>query len=70
MEPKRNPVSPIDIKRKIWKITGKYLHVIRTGNGLKDIKAARQAAGEAAVIEPSLDALRNLRRSWEQGGKG
>jgi threonine synthase len=44
--------------------------VLNTGNGLKDIKAARQAAGEASVIEPSLDAMRNLRRSWDQGGKG
>jgi threonine synthase len=38
--------------------------VMNTGNGLKDIKAARQAAGEAAVIEPSLDALRKLKAQW------
>ena len=38
--------------------------VMNTGNGLKDIKAARQAAGEASVIEPTLDALRGLRESW------
>ena len=38
--------------------------VMNTGNGLKDIKAARQAAGEASVIEPTLDALRRLRESW------
>lgn len=38
--------------------------VLNTGNGLKDIKAARRAAGEATVIEPTLDALRELRESW------
>jgi threonine synthase len=38
--------------------------VMNTGNGLKDIKAARQAAGEAAVIEPTLDALRDLKAQW------
>jgi hypothetical protein len=37
---------------------------MNTGNGLKDIKAARQAAGEAKVIEPSLKALRTLYESW------
>jgi len=44
--------------------------VLNTGNGLKDIKAAREAAGEATVIEPSLDALRSLRESWGSSGKG
>ena len=32
--------------------------VLNTGNGLKDIKAAMEAAGEAQVIEPELDALK------------
>jgi threonine synthase len=32
--------------------------VLNTGNGLKDVKAAMQAAGQAAVIEPDLEALR------------
>jgi threonine synthase len=31
--------------------------VVNTGSGLKDIKAARQAAPEAAVIDPSLEAV-------------
>jgi threonine synthase len=31
--------------------------VVNTGNGLKDIKAARQAAPEAAIIDPTLDAV-------------
>lgn len=31
--------------------------VMNTGNGLKDVKAALQAAGEAVVIEPTLSAL-------------
>jgi threonine synthase len=44
--------------------------VLNTGNGLKDIKAAREAAGEATVIEPSLDALRSLRERWGSSGKG
>ena len=32
--------------------------VVITGNGLKDIKSAMQAAGQAQVIEPTLDDLR------------
>ena len=39
--------------------------VMNTGNGLKDIKAAREAAGEATVIEPTLEALRDLRQQWD-----
>jgi hypothetical protein len=37
---------------------------MNTGNGLKDIKAAREAAGDATVIEPTLEALRELRELW------
>lgn len=44
--------------------------VLNTGNGLKDIKAARQAAGEAFVIEPTLEALAALRQTWVSSGKG
>lgn len=33
--------------------------VINTGNGLKDVQAAMQAAGEASVIKPTLNALQN-----------
>ena len=36
--------------------------VMVTGNGLKDVKAALQAAGEATRIEPSLDAVRQVIR--------
>jgi len=32
--------------------------VINTGNGLKDVRSAMQAAGEAPVIEPTMQALR------------
>jgi threonine synthase len=32
--------------------------VINTGSGLKDVRSAMQAAGEAPVIEPTLNALR------------
>lgn len=32
--------------------------VLNTGSGLKDVKAAMRASGEATVIEPSLEALR------------
>jgi threonine synthase len=32
--------------------------VLNTGNGLKDVRAAMQAAGEPTVIAPQLDALR------------
>ncbi len=34
--------------------------VVITGSGLKDVPAAMRAAGEATVIEPTLDALREL----------
>ncbi len=34
--------------------------VMVTGSGLKDVDAAMQATGEAQVIEPSLDALREV----------
>jgi threonine synthase len=32
--------------------------VINTGNGLKDVKSAMKAAGEATVIEPTLEAVK------------
>jgi threonine synthase len=31
--------------------------VVNTGSGLKDIRSAMVATGEAAVIEPTMDAL-------------
>jgi threonine synthase len=34
--------------------------VINTGSGLKDVKAALQAAGQAPVIEPTLEALKRV----------
>ncbi|HVN53431.1 MAG TPA: threonine synthase [Anaerolineaceae bacterium] len=34
--------------------------VLNTGSGLKDVRAAMQAAGEAPVIEPSLRAVKKL----------
>jgi threonine synthase len=34
--------------------------VLNTGSGLKDVRAAMQAAGEAPVIEPTLPALKKL----------
>ncbi len=34
--------------------------VINTGSGLKDVKSAMRAAGEAPVIEPTLDAVRKM----------
>ena len=37
--------------------------VLNTGSGLKDVRAAMQAAGEAPVIEPTLTALKkNLKK--------
>ena len=36
--------------------------VLNTGNGLKDVKAAMQAAGEPTVIEPTLAALKQVVR--------
>lgn len=39
--------------------------VINTGNGLKDIRSAMQAAGQAPVIEPNLAALQTaVARYW------
>lgn len=43
-----------------------HVVVLNTGNGLKDVRAAMQAAGEAAVIEPTLAALR---RALQAEGK-
>jgi threonine synthase len=37
---------------------GDRILVLNTGNGLKDVRAAMQAAGEARIIEASLDAMR------------
>ena len=34
--------------------------VMNTGNGLKDVKSALQAAGEAVVIEPNLQAVKRV----------
>ena len=34
--------------------------VLNTGNGLKNVRAAMQAAGEAVVIEPTMAALKKL----------
>ena len=34
--------------------------VVITGNGLKDVKSALRAAGEATTIEPTLDALKRM----------
>lgn len=36
--------------------------VMNTGNGLKDVKSAMQAAGEAVVIEPNLQAVKRVIR--------
>jgi threonine synthase len=33
--------------------------VVITGSGLKDIKSAMQAAGQATTLEPTLDAVRD-----------
>ena len=37
--------------------SGDCIVVINTGNGLKDVQTAMQAAGEASVIEPTLTSL-------------
>jgi threonine synthase len=34
--------------------------VVVTGNGLKDVKSAMQAAGEAVKIEPTLEAVKRV----------
>jgi threonine synthase len=34
--------------------------VLNTGSGLKDVRAAMQAAGEAPIIEPTLEAVKKL----------
>jgi threonine synthase len=36
--------------------------VLLTGSGLKDVKAAMQAVGEAPVVEPNLEAVKKLLR--------
>jgi threonine synthase len=39
-------------------LSGKRVAVVISGNGLKDIQAAKRAAGEPTVIEPTLEALK------------
>jgi threonine synthase len=39
---------------------GETVVVVNTGNGLKDVKSAMKAVGEAAVIEPTLAALKQI----------
>ena len=39
---------------------GDEVLVLNTGNGLKDVRAAMQATGEADIIEPELTALQRL----------
>jgi threonine synthase len=34
--------------------------VLNTGSGLKDVRAAMQVAGEAPIIEPTLDAVKKV----------
>jgi threonine synthase len=34
--------------------------VVVTGNGLKDVASAMKAAGAARVIEPKLEAVKNV----------
>ena len=34
--------------------------VLNTGSGLKDVKSAMQAVGQAPVIEPTLKALKGI----------
>jgi threonine synthase len=34
--------------------------VLNTGSGLKDVRAAMQAAGEAVIIEPTLEAVKRV----------
>jgi threonine synthase len=44
--------------------------VLNTGNGLKDVRAAMQAAGEAPVVEPTLEAVHAAlgRGGWRDDG--
>jgi threonine synthase len=44
--------------------------VLITGNGLKDVQAAMQAAGEATVIEPRLEAVRSALDVGPRGRRG
>ena len=47
---------------KGWVGQGERIVVVITGSGLKDVPAAMRAAGKATVIEPTLDALREVVR--------
>lgn len=48
----------IEARRQGRVEVGDRVVVLLTGSGLKDVRAAMQAAGEAVVIEPTLEALR------------
>ena len=45
-----------------WVGSEERILVLNTGNGLKDVQAAMKAAGEATVIEPTLEALKGVIR--------
>ena len=47
--------------------TEERIVVLNTGSGLKDVQAAMQAAGEATVIEPKLEAVRSALRAGLAG---
>lgn len=46
-------------------LPGDAVVVISTGSGLKDVKAAMQAAGNAPVIEPTIEAVRQALKGQE-----
>jgi threonine synthase len=43
--------------------SGDPVLVMNTGNGLKDVRAAMQAAGEAPIIEPTIGAVKRVKTS-------
>jgi len=64
LDPKPNPISPMEVKDKIWKITGKHLFLMRDEKGLNE--AIREIGELRAKELPRIQVadIRRLNLEW------
>jgi succinate dehydrogenase / fumarate reductase flavoprotein subunit len=64
LDPKTNPISPMEVKDKIWKITGKHLFLVRDEKGLNE--AIREIGELRAKELPRIQVadIRRLNLEW------
>lgn len=64
LDPKPNPISPMEVKDKIWKITGKHLFLVRDEKGLNE--AIREIGELRAKELPRIQVadIRRLNLEW------